>query len=116
MNDERQSGAVDQEAFEKVIRDNLSPEVLDRLVFIGAAIQSATLRERLQAASARCHAAHLAAELDQIPDAINDKTADWVYLRFLPPWETVERIHRAGKRIFLAGPLVAGNEVENPFR
>lgn len=25
-NDERMSGAVDQEAFEKVIRDNLSPE------------------------------------------------------------------------------------------
>ena len=25
-NDERQTGAVDQEAFEKVIRDNLSPE------------------------------------------------------------------------------------------
>jgi hypothetical protein len=25
-NDERMSGAIDQEAFEKVIRDNLSPE------------------------------------------------------------------------------------------
>ena len=25
-NDERMNGAVDQEAFEKVIRDNLSPE------------------------------------------------------------------------------------------
>ncbi|HEX5105473.1 MAG TPA: hypothetical protein VFV87_16760, partial [Pirellulaceae bacterium] len=88
-------------------------KVLDRLVFIGAAIESAMVREHLQAASARCHAARLAAELDQIPDAINDKTADWVYLRFLPPRETVERLHRAGKRIFLAGPLVAGNQGKN---
>lgn len=31
-NDERQSGAVDQEAFEKVIRDNLSPEGVAALV------------------------------------------------------------------------------------
>jgi hypothetical protein len=31
-NDERMSGAVDQEAFEKVIRDNLSPEGVAALV------------------------------------------------------------------------------------
>ena len=32
MNDERQSGAVDQEAFEKVIRDNLSPEAVATII------------------------------------------------------------------------------------
>jgi replicative DNA helicase len=32
MNDERQSGAVDQEAFEKVIRDNLSPEAVASII------------------------------------------------------------------------------------
>ena len=37
-NDERPSGAVDQEAFEKVIRDNLSPEGVAALVM---ALQSA---------------------------------------------------------------------------
>jgi hypothetical protein len=31
-NDERQSGAVDQEAFEKVIRDNLSPEAVTAII------------------------------------------------------------------------------------
>lgn len=37
-NNERPSGAVDQEAFEKVIRDNLSPEGVAALVM---ALQSA---------------------------------------------------------------------------
>ncbi|QDU28904.1 hypothetical protein ETAA8_40100 [Anatilimnocola aggregata] len=32
MSEERTSGAVDQEAFEKVIRDNLSPEGVAALV------------------------------------------------------------------------------------
>jgi hypothetical protein len=31
-NDERMSGAVDQEAFEKVIRDNLSPEAVATII------------------------------------------------------------------------------------
>ena len=31
-NNERQSGAVDQEAFEKVIRDNLSPEAVAAII------------------------------------------------------------------------------------
>ncbi len=31
-NDERMSGAVDQEAFEKVIRDNLSPEAVASII------------------------------------------------------------------------------------
>ena len=31
-NDERQTGAVDQEAFERVIRDNLSPEAVATII------------------------------------------------------------------------------------
>jgi len=31
-NDERPNGAVDQEAFEKVIRDNLSPEAVATII------------------------------------------------------------------------------------
>jgi hypothetical protein len=31
-NDERMSGAVDQDAFEKVIRDNLSPEAVATII------------------------------------------------------------------------------------
>jgi hypothetical protein len=31
-NDERMSGAVDQEAFERVVRDNLSPEVVATII------------------------------------------------------------------------------------
>lgn len=32
MNDEQQTGAVDQQAFEKVIRDNLSPEAVATII------------------------------------------------------------------------------------
>jgi len=39
-NDERMSGAVDQTAFEKAIRDNLSPEAVATIV---AFLQPATL-------------------------------------------------------------------------
>jgi glycerophosphoryl diester phosphodiesterase len=95
---------------ETLVRSAVKHKVLDRLVFIGAAIESAGVRERLQAASARCHSARLAVDLDQVPDAIRDDATDWVYVRFLPPREALERIHEAGKRIFLAGPLVAGNQ------
>jgi hypothetical protein len=55
----------------------------------------------------------LAAAPEQISEAIADPAADWVYLRFLPTADDVRRIHQAGKRVFLVGPLVAGLETTN---
>ena len=88
-------------------------KALDRLVFIGLAIESADVRTRLRAASKQSHVARLAAAPEQTSDVIADPAADWVYLRFLPPADDVRRIHEAGKRVFLVGPLVAGLETEN---
>jgi glycerophosphoryl diester phosphodiesterase len=77
-------------------------KILDRLVFIGRTIESAEVRARLHAANPQTPLARLApspAEID--------------YVRFLPTQADVERIHQAGKRLFIAGPLVAGQEPEN---
>ena len=34
-------------------------------------------------------------------------------MRFIPTVEDVKKIHDAGKRVFLVGPLVMGNEPAN---
>ena len=98
---------------EAVVRLAEEHKALDRLVFIGLAIESADVRVRLRAASKQSHVARLAAAPEQISDVVADPAADWVYLRFLPPADDVRRIHQAGKRVFLVGPLVAGLEKEN---
>jgi len=98
---------------EAVVRLAEEHKALDRLVFIGLAIESAEVRARLRAASKQSHVARLAAAAEQISDAIADPAADWVYLRFLPTADDVRRSHQAGKRVFLVGPLVAGMETEN---
>lgn len=98
---------------EKVVRLAESRNILDQLVFIGATIESAEVRSRLKAASDLTRTAHLAPTAADIATALADEDADWVYLRFLPTTADMQRIHAAGKRAFLAGPLVAGNESAN---
>jgi glycerophosphoryl diester phosphodiesterase len=96
---------------EQVVRLAEQRKVLDRLLFIGATIQSAEVRSRLHATSRHARTARLATEASEIDAVLADDQADWVYVRFLPTPGAVERIHRAGKRVFLAGPLVAGKEL-----
>ena len=98
---------------EAVVELAQTHKVLERLVFIGATIESDEIRARLKAASKDVQAARLAAAPESIEAAIADASADWVYVRFLPSPELVQRVHKAGKRIFLAGPLVAAKEAEN---
>ena len=98
---------------EKVVRLAESRNILDQLVFIGATIESTDVRARLKAASDLARTARLAATPADIATALADEDADWVYLRFLPNAADVQRIHAAGKRVFLAGPLVAGSEPAN---
>jgi len=98
---------------EKVVRLAESRNILDQLVFIGATIESPEVRSRLKAASDLARTARLAPAAADIAAGIADEDADWVYLRFLPTTADMQRIHAAGKRAFLAGPLVAGNEPAN---
>jgi glycerophosphoryl diester phosphodiesterase len=102
-------GGIEQ----SVVRLAEKHKVLDRLVFIGTTIELAEVRARLRAANPGAHTAHLAAAPEEIGKAIADIHADWIYVRFLPSLDDVIRIHTAGKRIFLVGPLVAGLEAEN---
>jgi glycerophosphoryl diester phosphodiesterase len=98
---------------EAIVRLAVEHKVLDRLVFIGATIESAEVRARLHAANSKAPIARLAPSAAEIDEVLADPTATWVYVRFLPTEADVKRIHQAGKRLFIAGPLVAGQELEN---
>jgi glycerophosphoryl diester phosphodiesterase len=98
---------------EAIVRLAEKYDVLGRLVFIGQTIESPEIRARLRGANPRVQLARLAATPDNVEEVLADKHADWVYVRFLPQTEQVRRIHEQGKRLFLAGPLVAGNEPGN---
>lgn len=98
---------------ESLVRAAHERKILDRLVFIGLTIESPEVRGRLKAASQQARVARLAPSPEAIDEALRDDDADWVYLRFLPSAAEVAKVHAAGKRIFLAGPLVAGHEPDN---
>lgn len=98
------------EAEREMVRQASDRGLLDQLVFIGSAIESALVRRRLKEANARARTARLVTDAAAISAAIDDRDCDWVYVRFIPAADDVRRIQLAGKRVFLAGPLVAGNE------
>jgi len=50
---------------------------------------------------------------DNLPAALANRAADWVYVRFVAAAEQVGKVHVAGKRVFMLGPLVAGIEPYN---
>lgn len=87
--------------------------VLQRLVCIGRAIDNRQVRRRLRAADPATPTAVLAQTSKEFPAALKDADASWVYVRFLPTAEQVRQAHDAGKRVFLAGMLVSGQEPEN---
>ena len=98
---------------EEVVRLANKHGALSRLMFIGLTIESPEVRSRLKASSPKAQTARLASTPEQIGEVLADRQADWVYVRFLPQAEQVRRIHEQGKRLFIAGPLVAGDEPEN---
>jgi hypothetical protein len=55
----------------------------------------------------------LAPKGEDLPAALEDAHADWIYVRFVPTVEQVAKVHRANRRGFLSGPLVSGREPEN---
>jgi glycerophosphoryl diester phosphodiesterase len=87
--------------------------VLKQLVFIGLTIESPKVREKLKAASGDTACAGLCPAAEKLDAALADASAEWVYLRFLPTADQVKAAHAAGKKVFLVGPLVMGNEPAN---
>jgi len=87
--------------------------VLDRVVAIGRPIQMRELRLRLRRADPRTHVARLVPEPEELGEARAEKDADWMYLRFIPSEQQAKAVHAAGKRIFIAGPLVAAAQPAN---
>lgn len=98
---------------EDVIRLAARHGVLNRVVCIGLAISDPAVRRRLRAADPKAPVAILAQTAADLSAALADRDADWAYVRFVPTAAQVAEAHRAGKRVFLAGPTVAGCEPAN---
>jgi glycerophosphoryl diester phosphodiesterase len=75
--------------------------VLDQLLFIGAAIDNRTVRERLRAASPEASSAILCVGPDRLDAAIADPTSAWVYTLYAPDAQQVRRVHAAGKKVLM---------------
>lgn len=88
-------------------------KVLDRLLFIGRTISEPGLRKLIRAASARAHTAAVANNASEFPEALAEKNADWVYLRYLPTQQELDAVHSAGKKAFIAGSTVSGHVPAN---
>jgi len=88
-------------------------DVLDRILFIGRSILEQPVRERLRTSTGNVHLARVAHDSEELVGSIADPLTDWVYVRYLPSAEEVERIHQQGKRVFIAGATVAGHETLN---
>lgn len=87
--------------------------VTNRLLMIGRAIENPAVRSRLRKADSAAHVARVANRLEEFEQALADRDANWVYVRYVPSPAEVARVHEAGKRVFIAGPTVAGLEREN---
>lgn len=110
--------AVDMKADDMKVESDIvglavKHKILDRLLFIGRTIGNADVRGRLRAANGNTQIARVANNPGEYQPALKDVGANWVYVRYLPSQEEVDRVHAAGKRVFIAGKTVAGREPEN---
>lgn len=101
---------------EDIVRLAEKHEVVDQILCIGLSISDLAIRRKFRAASRKIAIAVLANSVDEVPQALADKDANWIYIRFLPSAEQITKMHSAGKRVLLVGPLVAGHEPENWMR
>lgn len=88
-------------------------QVLDRLLFIGRTISIPEVRRRLRKTAPKAQIAVVANTPAELKAAMSDEYADWVYVRFVPSMTEVSRIHDGGQLVFIAGPTVAGEEIQN---
>ena len=103
----------DDQLVEEMVGLARKHQVLDYLMFIGRTITEAGFRERLKKADAKAKVARLAQTSAELPAALEDPLADWIYVRFLPTPQEVSKVHQKGKKVFVVGSLVAGNLPEN---
>ena len=88
-------------------------KILDRLLFIGRTISNDDVRQRLHSADSKTQIARVANNATEFPASLEDKVANWVYVRYVPSSDDVKRVHAAGKRVFIAGATVAGRKPDN---
>lgn len=96
-----------------VVRLAEKHKVLHRLLFIGRTISAPELRKQIRKASPKAHSAAVANNALEFAKALAAPNADWVYVRYLPSKEEAKAVHRAKKRIFIAGSTVSGNVPKN---
>jgi hypothetical protein len=87
--------------------------LLGQVVCIGRAISEPAVRRKLRQADPTMPVAMMAPTAEDLAAVLVDPDADWVYVRFVPTAAQVEAVQRAGKRVFLSGPAVGGNEPAN---
>ena len=87
--------------------------ILHRLVFIGRTISEPELRQQIKQASPRAATATVANNQGEFTAALNAANTDWVYVRYLASRQEVAAVHRAGKRVFIAGSNVSGAVPDN---
>ena len=108
--------AVDLKAVgveQDVVRLAEKHDIQDRLIFIGRTISEPEVRDRILQVSKNAHAAAVANNAQELPRALAATNADWVYVRYLPSKLEIDSVHRANKRVFIAGPTVAGLTADN---
>jgi glycerophosphoryl diester phosphodiesterase len=94
---------------EDVVRLAQKHNVLHRIVFIGRTISETTVRSKITLTSARAQIAVLVTSQEFLRSTIATEKASWLYLRFIPTPADARIAHNAGKKIFIAGPLVSEN-------
>ena len=105
---------IDDATFEAdIVHLSKKYDLMNQVICIGRAITEADVRKKLRGTDPKMPVAVLAQTADDLPGAMQEQNADWIYIRFIPSPQQVARIHEAGKRVFLAGPTVVGLEIEN---
>ena len=104
---------ADERIEEEMVSTAKRYAVLDRVLAIGRPIEDREARLRLRRADPRAHTARLVNTPQELAEALPEKDADWTYVRFIPSAAEVNALHRAGKRVFIAGPLVVAARPEN---
>lgn len=103
----------DEQLVEDMVGLARKHHALEYLMFIGRTITEAGFRERLKKTDAKARVARLAQTSAELPAALEDPLADWIYVRFIPTGQEVNKIHQKGKKVFVVGTLMAGNLPEN---
>lgn len=103
--------ARDAEA--EVVRLARKHKVLHRLLFIGRTISETAVRDQIRQTSNTAQSAALANTPLELPSALEETNADWVYVRFIPTGEQMDAVRASGKQAFIAGVTVAGHLPDN---